>query len=134
MKLQNLSPLLYKEFRFFIGMRFFYTMALRMVGTVLAYQLFHLTRTSFSIGLLGMFEFIPVFALALYAGHVIDRSDKRTLLLKGILYYGACSVAMIIVTLPVFENSLSIQAFEISFYIIIFFTGVVRAFAQPTSN
>ncbi|MFL5787779.1 MAG: MFS transporter [Flavisolibacter sp.] len=134
MRLQNLSPLLYKEFRYFIGMRFFYTMALRMIGTVVAYQLFHLTRTSFSIGLLGMSEFMPVFFLALYAGHVIDKSDKRTLLLKGILCYGACTMALIFVTIPSVERLLSVHALAISFYIIIFFTGVVRAFAGPASS
>ena len=52
-------------------------MALRMVATVVAYQLFHLTKSSFSIGIVGLSEFLPVFSLALYAGHVIDRSDKR---------------------------------------------------------
>src|SRR5207248_4110373 len=115
MKAQNLSPLLYKEYRFFVFMRFFYTMALRMVGTVVAYQLFQLTRTSFSIGLVGLSEFIPVFGLALYAGHIIDRSDKRTLLLKSILYYAVCAFALLIVTLPIMESRLSSHALEISF-------------------
>ena len=80
----SLSPLLEPEYRLYIFARLFYIMGLRMVATVVAYQLFQLTKSSFSIGLVGLSEFIPVFALALYAGHVIDKSDKRTLLLKGI--------------------------------------------------
>jgi MFS family permease len=115
-------------------MRFFYTMALRMVGTVVAYKLFQLTRTSFSIGLVGLSEFIPVFALALYAGHVIDQSDKRTVLLKGILSYSVCALALIVITIPSIEKGLSVRTLEIGFYIIIFFSGIVRAFAQPTAN
>ncbi len=75
----SLAPLYEKEFRFFIVARFFYIMALRMVGTVVAYQLFQLTKDSFTIGIAGLSEFIPVFLLALYAGYKIDRSDKRTL-------------------------------------------------------
>jgi MFS family permease len=109
-------------------------MALRMVGTVVAYQLFQLTKTSFSIGMVGLSEFIPVFGLALYAGHVIDQSDKRTLLLKGILTYSICALALIIISLPAFRHRLSVRAIETSFYVIIFFTGIVRAFVQPTSN
>ena len=109
-------------------------MALRMIGTVVAYELFQITHTSFSIGVVGLAEFIPVFSLALYAGHVIDQSDKRTLLLKGILSYGACALALAVVTLPAIEKQISTRALEISFYVIIFFTGVARAFAQPTSN
>src|SRR5215208_3929763 len=94
-KKQSLLPLNHKEYRLYIFVRFFYIMALRMVATVVAYQLFHLTKSSFSIGIVGLSEFIPVFFLALYAGHVIDRSDKRTLLLKGILSYSICVLGLI---------------------------------------
>jgi MFS-type transporter involved in bile tolerance (Atg22 family) len=87
---QSLTPLNHKEFRLFLLCRFFYIMALRMVATVVAYQLFQLTKSSFAIGIVGLSEFVPVFLLALYAGHVIDRSDKRTLLLKGISSYAIC--------------------------------------------
>ena len=82
--IQSLSPLQHKEFRYFIVARFFLIMALRMLGTVAAYQLFKLTQDSFSIGLAGLSEFVPVFLLALYAGHVIDKSDKRPLLLRAL--------------------------------------------------
>jgi MFS family permease len=130
----SLAPLYYKEFRHFIINRFFLTMSLRMVGTVVAYKLFQLTHSSFSIGLVGLSEFIPVFCLALYAGHVIDQSDKRTLLLKGILSYSVCVAALLLVTLPLIERKLSSSFLQISFYLIIFLTGVIRAFSGPTSN
>ena len=109
-------------------------MALRMVGTVVAYKLFQLTHSSFSIGMVGLSEFVPVFALALYAGHVIDKSDKRTLLLRGILSYSVCVTALIIVTLPAVEASFDVTSLELLFYFIIFLTGIVRAFAGPTSS
>src|SRR4051812_3798767 len=131
---QSLAPLNHKEFRLYIFVRFFYIMALRMVTTVIGWQLYHLTNDSFSIGIAGLSEFIPVFSLALYAGHVIDRSDKRTLLLKGILSYSVCVLALIIITLPRIENHLSTTRLSWCFYIIIFLTGAIRAFAGPASN
>ncbi|MEQ1677631.1 MAG: MFS transporter [Chitinophagaceae bacterium] len=131
---QSLSPLQHQEFRFFIIARFFLIMALRMLGTVAAYKLFKLTQSSFSIGLAGLSEFIPVFLLALYAGHVIDKSDKRTLLLKGILTYSICVVAMVIITSPWFESNVHTSSPELFFYGVIFCTGAVRAFAGPTTN
>src|SRR5215211_692988 len=133
-KSQSLSPLNHKEFRFYVFVRFFYIMALRMVATVVAYKLFHLTGSSFSIGIVGLAEFIPVFSLALYAGHVIDRSDKRTLLLKGILSYSLCILGLIVITTPAVERRLSVHSLSLLFYLIVFFTGVVRSFAGPTSN
>jgi MFS family permease len=133
-RFQSIAPLYEKEYRLFIIARFFYTMALRMVATVVAYKLFQITRDSFSIGLVGLSEFVPVFILALYAGYKIDRSDKRTLLLKGIFSYALCIVGLIVVTTPAFELKREQSFLEISFYVIIFFTGVIRAFAGPTSN
>ena len=105
-----------------------------MVATVVAYKLFHLTKSSFSIGIVGLAEFVPVFSLALYAGHVIDKSDKRTLLLKGILSYSICVIGLIIITIPSVEKQLSVGMLSMLFYLIIFFTGAIRAFAGPASN
>lgn len=130
----SLAPLYEKEFRLFIMARFLYIMGLRMVGTVVAYQLFQLTKDSFSIGLAGLSEFVPVFLLALYAGYRIDRSDKRTLLLKGITSYSICVAALIVVTTPAVENYFPVKTLALSFYVIIFFTGVIRSFAGPTSS
>lgn len=130
----SLAPLQHKEFRIFIIARFFLIMALRMLGTVAAYQLFRITQDSFSIGLAGLSEFIPVFLLALYAGHVIDKSDKRTLLLRGILTYCLCVVALIVITSPWFIRQVNLSSPEYLFYGVIFCTGIIRAFTGPTTN
>lgn len=131
---QSLSPLQHKEFRIFIIARFFLIMALRMLGTVAAYQLFKITQSSFSIGLAGLSEFVPVFLLALYAGHVIDKSDKRTLLLRGILTYSICVIALIIITSPWFAQQVHTSTPQLFFYGVIFCTGIIRAFTGPTTN
>ncbi|MEN9497451.1 MAG: hypothetical protein RL750_350 [Bacteroidota bacterium] len=130
----GLQPLQHAEFRHFIVARFFLIMALRMLGTVAAYQLFQITRDSFSIGLAGLAEFIPVFCLALYAGHVIDRSDKRTLLLRSVLIYAGCTLAMVVITLPAVMENFSSSTIPLIFYAIIFCTGIIRAFAGPTTH
>jgi hypothetical protein len=82
----------------------------------------------------GLSEFIPVFSLALYAGHVIDKSEKRTLLLKGMIAYAVCVILLIICTLPSAQFSIGKHWLEYCFYAIIFLTGVIRAFAGPVSN
>ncbi len=105
-----------------------------MVATVVAYQLFQITRSSFAIGIVGLSEFVPVFLLALYAGYRIDRSDKRTLLLKGIISYSLCVLALIVVTAPAFTSRFTASELPAFFYVIIFFTGIIRAFAGPASN
>jgi MFS family permease len=131
---QTLTPLNYREYRLYIFVRFFYIMALRMVGTVVGYQLYTLTKSSFTIGIVGLSEFVPVFLLALYAGHVIDHSDKRTLLLRCVSLYSLCVVGLIVLTIPSVERSLSISLLCLCFYAVIFFTGAIRAFAGPATN
>ncbi len=130
----SLAPLNHNQFRLFILSRFFYVMALRMVATVVAYQLFQITRDSLAIGIVGLSEFIPVVVLALYAGYIIDRSDKRSLLLKGILSYSLCVVALVVITIPAVQESLGRERVPLLFYSVIFFTGIIRAFAGPTAH
>ena len=129
-----LSPLKEKEFKLYIICRFIYIMSLRMVGTVVAYELFQLTQSSLAIGMVGLSEFIPVFSLALYAGHVIDKSEKRTLLLRGMIAYSFCVVLLIVCTLPTTQSKISNHWLEYCFYGVIFLTGVIRAFAGPVSH
>jgi len=133
-RLESLAPLKEKEFKQYIIFRFIYIMAIRMVATVVGYKLFQLTQSSFAIGLVGLAEFIPVFSLALYAGHVIDRSDKRTMLLKGATCYSFCVVGLVIITFPGIEERFSVKTLEWLFYTIIFFTGLIRAFTGPTTH
>jgi MFS family permease len=133
-RLEGLAPLKEKEFRQYISFRIIYIMALRMVITVVNYKLFQLTKSSFSIGIVGLAEFIPVFSLALYAGHVIDRSDKRTLLLKGVIFYCFCVGALVLITSPAIESKLELSTLKLLFYIIIFLTGIIRAFTGPTTH
>lgn len=130
----SLAPLNHKEFRLFILSRFFYVMALRMVATVVAYQLFQITKDSLAIGIVGLSEFIPVVLLALPAGVIIDRSDKRSLLVKGILSYSLCVAALVVITIPSIQASLGRERVPLLFYTVIFFTGIIRAFAGPTSH
>ena len=131
---KSLSPFESLSFRKFIVCRFFLIMALRMVSTVVGYKLFQLTQSSFAIGLVGLSEFIPAFSLALYAGHRIDRSDKRSLLLRGILLYSVCIIALLFLTSSRTESRFAPSDIQYLYYIVIFGTGIIRAFVGPTSS
>lgn len=130
----SLAPLKEREFRDYILARFFYIMSLRMVATVVAYKLFQMTHSSFSIGLAGLSEFLPVFGMALYAGHIIDRSDKRKIMVRCIFLNAACAALLVAVSSRQFDGMLPGQLHALAFYAIIFCTGVIRAFAGPTSS
>jgi MFS family permease len=122
------------EFRHFITARFFYVMAMRMITTVVGWWIYELTRNPFDIGLLGLSEFLPAFCLALYAGHVIDKSDKRRLLLKTTLGYFMCVLALIAIAYAYTGDHLGKGWTQWLIYAVIFCSGIIRAFAGPSLN
>jgi MFS family permease len=75
------------EFRHLMFGRFLFIMGLRMMGTLVGWWIYELTNEPFAIGLIGLSEVIPAVSLSLYAGHIIDISEKRKLLLTGVALY-----------------------------------------------
>lgn len=123
-----------KEFRLYIIQRFFFTMAMRMIATVVWWQMYLITKDPLALAFIGLSEAVPAVLLSLYSGHVVDRSDNRNLLVKTVLLYVLCAGALLTITIPSIENSLSKHFIQYSIYIIIFCTGVIRAFLGPVTN
>jgi MFS family permease len=120
------------EFRNFLIGRFTFIMGLRMLGTLVGWWVYELSNAPFAIGLIGLSEVIPAVSLSLYAGHVIDISDKRKLMLKGVALYFIAVIALLILTTKFSSSHLSNHAIVFCIYIIIFFTGIFRSFTGPT--
>lgn len=116
------------EFKNFIIGRFLFIMGLRMMGTLVGWWIYELTNDPFSIGLIGLSEVIPAVSLALYAGHVIDISEKRRMLLRGMLLYFACAVLLLLLSTNKADSLLHNKWIAIGIYVVIFCTGIIRAF------
>jgi MFS family permease len=119
------------EYRKFILTRFFYIMAMRMVTTTVGWRIYEITRNPFAIGLIGLSEFLPVFCLALYAGHVIDKSDKRALLLRTTACYLVCVIGLLALAFGPLAQTLKNHWIQWLTYAVVFCTGMIRAFAGP---
>ncbi len=124
------------EFRNLMIGRFLFIMGLRMMGTLVGWWIYELTKQPFAIGLIGLAEVIPAVSLALYAGHVIDISEKRKLLLRGVVLYWVCALALLGLSFyndkadhAVNNNTLVIA---IGIYFLIFCTGIIRSFTGPS--
>jgi len=121
-----------KEFRFFIAGRFLFIMGLRMTGTVIGWWMYILTESPLALGLVGLSEVIPALSLALYAGHRIDKSEKRKLLLTCVLFYIICIGLLVFLS-----SSFTLQQFDkwtiaACICAVIAATGAIRAFSGPT--
>lgn len=130
--LQPVQTLKIPEFRNLMTGRFFLVLSFRMLATLLGWWVYQLTKDPFAIGLIGLAEVVPAVSTALYAGHVIDNSEKKRLLLICNYLY-VFLIALLAV--PAFFGSqlLHFSNVQISYYIyaVIFFTGFCRAFIGP---
>ncbi|MEO8108404.1 MAG: MFS transporter [Ginsengibacter sp.] len=119
------------EYRNLLQGRFIFIMGLRMMATLVGWWIYQLTNDPFAIGLVGLSEVIPAVSLALYAGHVIDQSEKRKLLLKGVVFYFIAIGLLVFISSRFTASHLSNHWIAICIYIVIFCTGVIRSFTGP---
>lgn len=120
------------EYRNLMTGRFLFIMGLRMMGTLVGWWIYELTNDPFAIGLIGLSEVIPAVSLSLYAGHIIDISEKRKVLLRGVALYFTCTIFLLILSTSYTTAQLSKHWIAFLIYVIIFFTGIIRAFTGPT--
>lgn len=55
----------------------------QLATTAIALQIYDLTGSSFSVGLVGLYALVPIVVLGLYGGAVLDTHDRRTVALVG---------------------------------------------------
>ena len=89
----------YKDFRSYLGMKFFFTFAYQMQAVILGFYVYHLTKSAFALGLIGLSEALPSIGIALYGGYIADKSEKKKMLLFVFLAVLLSSIVMFIVTL-----------------------------------
>jgi MFS family permease len=119
------------EFRHFILARLFFVLGLRMITTIVIYQVFHLAST-YMVGIAGLAEFIPAVIAALYAGPYIDRHNKKNILIWAYAAYLLCALALALISLP--SIALPAAAKITAILIVVFCTGIIRSFAGPAAN
>ncbi|MEC5157598.1 MFS transporter [Chryseobacterium sp. MP_3.2] len=130
--LEPIQTLKIPEFRNLMTGRFFLVLSFRMLATVMGWWIYKLTKDPFAIGLIGLSEVIPAVSTALYAGHVIDNSEKKRLLLICNYAY-VFLIALLLIPAFYGESLLHFSNLQISYFIyaVIFFTGFCRAFIGP---
>lgn len=104
------------------------TLAREAEVVVVAWQVFQLTRDPLTLGLIGLAEALPYIAVALYAGHMADRTERRMLAITGTCGLVASAIAMLILTLT--PGSISADRVW-PVYLIISTSATARSFMRP---
>lgn len=121
-----------KEFNIFLLVRFALVFGWSMQFVVIEWQVYLLTENPLALGLIGLCEFLPAFLLAPFAGHLVDKKEKRNLFTLCIALFSLISFGLFWLTSDQIEASWETNTILIGIYALVFFGGVLRAFFGPT--
>ncbi len=117
------------NFRYFLGYRFFMTMATLMQSVIVSWHMYYLTHNVLWLGLIGLVEVIPQISISLFAGHYIDLWNRKKIVQNStiILLIGSSILALYSV-----ESFHSFERLGIwPIFITIFLTGFSRGILMP---
>jgi MFS family permease len=117
----------FPNFRLFQVARFCMVVALEMQSVAVGWQIYEITHRALDLGYVGLAQFLPGILLFLVSGHVVDRSNRRSVLVLCYCGYVVCSSLLLLVALRAGQSSGLI-------YCILVLVGVVRSFNGPVSR
>lgn len=126
------AALRYKEFNVFLILRFAMVFAWSMQFIIIEWEVYSLTKSALSLGIIGLMEVIPAVGMALFAGHIVDQKEKKGMLLKCILGFSVISFGLFLLTWPRIVGDWNTNTILYSIYFMVFLGGLVRAFLGPT--
>ncbi len=119
------------NFRWFVASLMAMTVATQIQAVVVAWQIYELTHDPLSLGLIGLAEAVPFIGVALFAGHVADRVDRRRISLVALSALFLCSLALFAFTL---KPGIISAGRVWPIYLVIFLSGIARSFLQPARS
>lgn len=95
----DLKPLrTYPEFRKIFFSRLVSFFGSQITYVALPWQLYQLTQSTFQVGLLGLAQLVPLFAVGLMGGAIADRFERRWICVFAEFFLVLCNVALVFLT------------------------------------
>ncbi len=115
-----------RDFRLLFFATFLTAIDQQMMSVAIGWELYQRTNSPLALGLVGLVQVLPVIALALPAGQIADRSDRKRILLYS---QGVAILAALGLTVLSF-----LQGPLILIYGCLLLTGISTAFRNPVSS
>ena len=116
----------HRDFRLYLGARVLATLGLQMQSVAVGWQIYDLTRDPLYLGWVGLAQFLPLVLLALVAGQVADRWQRRRIVLGSLLLFALGSAALALLAARR-EPGLA------AIYLVLVALGTGRAFNGPAN-
>lgn len=116
------------NFRWYVASLVAMTLGTMIQATVVAWQVYDITRDPLSLGMVGLAEALPFIGAALYAGHVADLYDRKRLSLVAVAVQTVSAGLLLAFAL---KPALLAGGRVWPIYAIVFLSGLARSFLQP---
>jgi MFS family permease len=128
------AALRYPEFRRLTAATFLITAAILVQEVVLGYEVYLLTRDPLALGFVGLAEAVPFIALALFGGHLADRSERLTLMRRSLGTIMLGSVVLAALMHPAVRGHLTTSTQLVAIYGTVFLLGLARGIYSPAAS
>ena len=122
------APLRIKSFRLYIVALFAFTLATQMQAVVVGWQMYKATHDPLALGLIGLAEALPFIGLALFAGHVADKHNRKRISVAALSVLLAIASGLLVLTLLA-PGGTPTRIWPI--FALISLSGVARSFLTP---
>jgi MFS family permease len=123
----GLAVLRNRNLSFYLSSRFLGTVAVQMQSVAVGWQVYQMTGSLFDLGLIGLAQFAPFLVLILWAGHVADTHNRRSIVLLCQATQLLCSLLLLAFT---WTGSHAVWPV----FAILVLYGSARAFMMPASQ
>jgi MFS family permease len=121
-----------RDFRNFFIARTCMVLGVNILGTAVGWQVYEITKDAFSLGMIGLAEFLPFLVVTLLGGYVADIFDRRKIILTCVFLYALCALGLYLLTTK-FSYILDSQG-VISIFVLVGLIGLVRGFFGPAQS
>jgi len=94
----RLTEVLTRTLVVYLASRFAIGTATMMLRAAIAWHVFQLTHSPFHLGLIGLVQFVPAFALTLVAGALADTMDRRRIMMTAQVVLFTCGAILFAAT------------------------------------
>jgi MFS family permease len=126
---QAFAVLHYRDFRLYLSLRMFLTMATLMQSVIVGWQIYDITHNVLWLGFIGLTEVIPQVGISLFAGHYTDIWNRRNIIRYTTIILIAGAVILLVYSTHIAYFSSRYGVLPI--FITIFMTGLARGIMSP---
>ena len=119
------------NFRQLLATRLLAVFALQFQAVIVGWQVYTLTKSSFTLGLIGLAEAVPAILFALFAGHIVDKSRPHFIFRNCLIALTIISCALLYIAGGYADASPRTIVYAL--FIGVFLSGLTRSYIMPSS-